>query len=159
MMRRSIRIGFSFGLTSGIIGTLGLMVGLESSTNSKLVVIGGILAIAISEGFAEAVSIHIAKEFEKIYTMKEIWESTITTFISKFIFSSIFIVPVLLFKLQTAILESILFGFFLLFVISLITARERNVKPFKLIMKNISIAVFVVIVTHFTGLWISVTFG
>ena len=67
-MRRSVRIGFSFGLTSGIIGTLGLMVGLHSSTNSQLVVIGGILAIAVAEGFSEAVSIHIAEEFENIYT-------------------------------------------------------------------------------------------
>ena len=158
-MRRSIRIGFGFGLTSGIIGTLGLMVGLQASTNSKLVVIGGILAIAISEGFAEAVSIHIAKEFEKIYTMKEIWESTVTTFISKFIFSSVFIIPVMMFDLVTAIMEGVLFGLFLLFVMSLISARERDVEPWKLIMKNISIAVCVIIITHFIGVWIRITFG
>ncbi|MBN1861484.1 MAG: hypothetical protein JW840_08505 [Candidatus Thermoplasmatota archaeon] len=158
-MRRSVRIGFSFGLTSGIIGTLGLMVGLHSSTNSKLVVIGGILAIAISEGFAESVSIHIAKEFEQIYNGREVWESTFTTFISKFIFSSVFIIPVIIFELHVAILESILFGLFLLFLISLITARERNVDPIKLIIKNISIAVFVVIITHLSGIWISATFG
>ncbi|KYK22017.1 hypothetical protein AYK25_07585 [Thermoplasmatales archaeon SM1-50] len=158
-MRRSLRIGFGFGLTSGIIGTLGLMVGLESSTDSKLVVIGGILAIAISEGFAEAISIHIAKEIEKIYNMKEIWESTLTTFISKFIFSSIFIIPVLIFELHVAILESILFGLFLLFIISLLTAREKSIKPSILIMKNIGIAVCVIIITHFIGIWISATFG
>ena len=158
-MRRSIRIGFGFGLTSGIIGTLGLMVGLESSTDSKLVVIGGILAIAVSEGFAEAISIHIAKEVEKIYTMKEIWESTFTTFISKFIFSSVFIIPVLIFKLHVAILESILFGLFLLFTISLITAREKNIKPLNLIIKNIGIAIFVIILTYFSGIWISTIFG
>ena len=158
-MRRSIRIGFGFGLTSGIIATLGLMVGLQASTNSKLVVIGGILAIAISEGFAEAVSIHIAKEFEKIYTMKEIWESTVTTFISKFIFSSVFIIPVMMFDLVTAIMEGVLFGLFLLFVMSLISARERDVEPWKLIMKNISIAVCVIIITHFIGVWIRITFG
>ncbi|GAI31399.1 unnamed protein product, partial [marine sediment metagenome] len=39
-MKHSIKTGFSFGLTSGIITTLGLMVGLHSSTGSKLVVIG-----------------------------------------------------------------------------------------------------------------------
>ena len=47
-MKRSVKAGFSFGLTSGVITTLGLMVGLHSSTHSKLVVIGGILTIAIA---------------------------------------------------------------------------------------------------------------
>jgi len=52
-MKRSFRIGFSFGLTSGIITTLGLMVGLYSSTNSQLVVIGGILTIAIADSLSD----------------------------------------------------------------------------------------------------------
>ena len=38
-MRLSIRKGFSFGLTSGIITTLGLIVGLHSGTHSKMIVI------------------------------------------------------------------------------------------------------------------------
>jgi vacuolar iron transporter family protein len=158
-MKLSIRIGFSFGLTSGIIGTLGLMVGLHSSTYSKLVVIGGILAIAISEGFSEAISIHIAEEYENVYTSREIWESTFSTFLSKFTFSSIFIMPVLFFELNKAIILSILFGLYLLFLISLVTARQRNVDAYKLIIKNICIAIFVIIATHFTGLWLSATFG
>ena len=106
MMKRSFRIGFSFGLTSGIIGTLGLMVGLNASTSSKLVVIGGILAIAIAEGFSDSVGIHIAEEYENKHTDREIWESTFSTFISKFVFSSIFIIPVLIFEL--CILNNIL---------------------------------------------------
>ena len=42
-MKISFLKGFSFGLTSGVIKTLGIMVGLNAYTNSKLVVIGGIL--------------------------------------------------------------------------------------------------------------------
>ena len=51
-MRHSLRIGFSFGITSAIITTLGLMVGLHSGTHSKLVVIGGVLTIAIEDAFS-----------------------------------------------------------------------------------------------------------
>jgi hypothetical protein len=40
-MNDSIKKGFGFGLTSGVITTLGLIVGLHSSTNSTLAVIGG----------------------------------------------------------------------------------------------------------------------
>lgn len=159
MMKPSIRMGFSFGLTSGIIGTLGLMVGLHSSTDSSLVVIGGILSIAIAEGFSEAVSVHFSKEFENIFTDREIWESTISTFLSKFAFSSVFILPVVLFDLHRAIILSIMYGLFLLFVISLITAREKQADPTKLIMKNMLIAVVVIIITHFAGMWIAATFS
>ena len=44
-MKESLRTGIAFGLTSAVITTLGLMVGLHSGTHSKIVVIGGILTI------------------------------------------------------------------------------------------------------------------
>jgi len=39
-MKQTLKTGLSFGLTSGTITTLGLMVGLHSGTGSKLVIIG-----------------------------------------------------------------------------------------------------------------------
>ena len=60
-MEHSLKVGFSFGITSGIITTLGLMVGLNSSTNSKVAVIGGILIIAIADAFSDALGIHISR--------------------------------------------------------------------------------------------------
>jgi VIT1/CCC1 family predicted Fe2+/Mn2+ transporter len=87
-MKHSLKTGFSFGLTSGIITTLGLMVGLHSGTHSKLVVVGGILTIAIADAFSDALGIHISEESENKHTKKEIWESTISTFLSKFVFGA-----------------------------------------------------------------------
>ena len=54
----------SFGLTSGIITTLGLIVGLHSGTHSKLAVIGGILTIAMADAFSDALGIHVSEESE-----------------------------------------------------------------------------------------------
>ena len=73
MLKHSIKIGFSFGLTSGIITTLGLMVGLHYGTGSKLVVLGGILTIAIADAFSDALGIHMAEESENIHSSKEIY--------------------------------------------------------------------------------------
>jgi len=86
-MKHSLKIGFSFGLTSGIITTLGLIVGLHSGTHSKLVILGGILIIAIADAFSDALGIHISEESEGKHTTKEIWESTIATFLAKFVFA------------------------------------------------------------------------
>ena len=53
-MKPSFKTGFSFGLTSGVITTLGLMVGLHSGTHSRSVVIGGILTIAVADAMSDA---------------------------------------------------------------------------------------------------------
>ncbi|MBW2566218.1 MAG: VIT1/CCC1 transporter family protein, partial [Deltaproteobacteria bacterium] len=81
-MKRSIRKGLGFGLNSGVITTLGMMVGLSASTQSRLAVIGGIIAIAIADAFSDAVGMHISEESENRHTEKEIWESTLSTLAS-----------------------------------------------------------------------------
>jgi hypothetical protein len=53
-MRTALKIGFSFGLTSGVITTLGLMVGLHAGTHSKSVVLGGLLTIAVADAMSDA---------------------------------------------------------------------------------------------------------
>lgn len=158
-MRHSLKVGFSFGLTSGIITTLGLMVGLHSSTHSRLAVIGGILTIAIADALSDAMGIHISEESENIHTEKEVWESTFSTFFFKFIFSSIFILPLLMLDLSKAIAISIMFGLFFLFVFSLILAREQDAKPHRIIGEHLIIALLVIVAAHYVGKWISLTFG
>ena len=159
MMKHSIKTGFSFGLTSGIITTLGLMVGLNSGTHSKLVVLGGILTIAIADAFSDALGIHISEESENIHIAKEIWQSTISTFISKFVFALTFVIPVLLFELSTAIVVSIIWGLLMLSILSYRIAREQGTKSWKVITEHLIIALVVIILTHYLGGWISSRFG
>jgi VIT1/CCC1 family predicted Fe2+/Mn2+ transporter len=159
MVKHSIKVGFSFGLTSGIITTLGLMVGLHSGTGSKLVVLGGILTIAVADAFSDALGIHIAEESENVHTPKEVWESTISTFFSKFLFALIFIIPILLFELSTAILVSVIWGLSVLSLISFSMAREQGKSPWKVVVEHLVIALVVVAITHYVGDWISSRFS
>jgi len=155
-MKHSLKVGFNFGLTSGIITTLGLMVGLHASTHSKLVVIGGILTIAIADALSDSMGIHMTEESEFTHTTKEVWESTFSTIFFKFVFSSVFIIPILLLKLSKAIVISIMFGLYLLFVNSFVIAREQNANPWKIIGEHLIIAVLVIITTHYIGHFISI---
>ncbi len=157
-MRLSIRKGFSFGLTSGIITTLGLIVGLHSGTHSNLIVIGGILAIAIADAMSDALGIHVSEEFENKHSTKEIWESTISTFLSKFVFASTFIIPVLFLQLSTAIMVCVVWGLSLIAIFSYYIAKQQNVKPYKIILEHLIIAIIVIVITHYVGDWIA-TFG
>lgn len=158
-MIHPLKIGISFGLTSGIITTLGLMVGLHAGTHSKLIVIGGILTIAIADAFSDALGIHISEESESKHTQKEIWQSTISTFFSKLIFALSFVIPVLLFGLSTAILVSVIWGLSLLGIFSFRIAKEQKVRPWKVILEHLIVAIAVIIVTNYLGDWISSRFG
>ena len=158
-MRDSIRTGLSFGLTSGIITTLGLMVGLHAGTNSRLAVMGGIITIAVADAFSDAVGIHISEESENRHTEREIWESTLSTFFFKFIFALTFIVPVAVLALSTAIMVSVIWGLCVLSVLNFIIAAEQKISPWKVVAEHLAIAVLVIIVTHFVGDWVSSVFG
>ena len=157
-MKRSIKTGFSFGLTSGIITTLGLIVGLHSGTHSKLVVIGGILTIAIADAFSDALGIHVSQESQKRNSVKQVWESTFATFFAKLFFALTFLIPILLFELSTAIIISVIWGLLVLTIYNFILAKNRKIKPWKLVTEHLAIAILVIIITHFVGKWISLVF-
>jgi len=157
-MRHSLKTGFSFGLTSGIITTLGLMVGLNSSTHSRIAVIGGILTIAIADALSDALGIHISEESENKHTYREIWESTLSTFASKFIFAMTFVVPVLMLKLETAVFVSAIWGLSLLAIFSFHIAREQGAKPWKVIAEHLIISLAVIFLTNYAGSLIGSTF-
>lgn len=157
-MRLSVRKGFSFGLTSGIITTLGLIVGLHSSTHSDIAVIGGVLVIAIADAMSDAFGVHISEEAENKHTTKEVWESTVATFISKFFFASTFIIPILVFTLDTAIVVSVIWGLFLIAIFSCYMAKLQKTSIPRIVAEHLIIAIVVIVATHYVGEMISITF-
>ena len=157
-MKHSTKIGLCFGLTSAIITTLGLIVGLHSGTHSKLVVLGGILTIAIADAFSDALGIHVSEEAENVHTKKEIWLSTISTFSAKFLFALTFVIPILLFELSTAIVISVIWGLFMLGVLSLTISKEKKENPWESVSEHLIIALVVIVITHYVGDLISSLF-
>lgn len=158
-MRHSLKVGFSFGLTSAVITTLGLMVGLYASLGTRLAVIGGILTIAIADAFSDALGIHMSEESEGVHTQKQIWESTISTFLTKFIFALTFLIPVLLLNLKTAIIVSAIYGLVLIgyFSYHLAVEQHRRNKT-KIILEHLTIAILVILITYLVGIWTASVF-
>lgn len=152
-MKLSIRKGFSFGLTSGIITTLGVIVGLYSSTHSAQVIISGILVIAIADAMSDALGIHMSEESEIKHSTGEIWEATIATFLSKFIFALTFVVPILILNLFPAVVTSVLWGLSLIILFSLYLAKQQNLKSYKVVLEHLIITIAVIVITHLVGDW------
>jgi len=153
-MKHSLRTGITFGMTSGVITTLGLMVGLHSGTHSRIVVLGGILTIAIADACSDALGIHVSEEAENVHTAKQIWGSTIATFLSKFLFALTFSVPILLLPLSTAIIVSLLWGMLILAILSYAMAKSQGEAPWKIVGEHIVIALVVIVITHWVGDWV-----
>jgi len=158
IMKESIKRGFSFGLTSGIITTIGIIVGLGYATNSKPIIIGGILTVAIADAFSDALGIHISEESQKGITKKQIWESTFSTYLSKLFFALLFIIPFLFFEIKTSIYIGIIYGIAMLGILSFFIAKEKRIKPLKVITEHISIAIIVIIITYYIGISINKIF-
>lgn len=152
-MKSSIKIGFGFGITSGIITTLGLIVGLDAGTKSKLAIMAGILVIAIADALSDALGIHIAKEYGEKSSERNVWVATISTFLSKFIFALTFILPFLFLEINHAVIVSIMWGFGLLSVFNIVLAKQRKINPFKVVGEHLLIATLVIILTYFVGSW------
>lgn len=158
-MKPSLTTGFSFGLTSGIITTLGLMVGLHSGTHSKAAVAGGILTIALADAFSDALGIHVSQEAQKGVTTKQVWLATFSTLISKLVMASSFIVPILFLELLPAVAVSVVWGLLVLGIFSYLLGRKRGADGWKMTLEHLVIALLVILSTHFIGDWIAQIFG
>jgi vacuolar iron transporter family protein len=149
-----LRTGIHFGLTSGVITTLGLIVGLHAGTHSTLAVVGGVLTIAVADACSDALGIHISEEGEYVHSTREIWQATVATFVSKFLMALTFLVPVWFCELATAIPVSIVWGLLVITVLSYQLARSQGVWPGKVIAEHLTIAVLVIALTHVLGDWV-----
>lgn len=152
LLRHSLQVGLSFGLTSGVITTLGLVVGLAAGTDSRLAVIGGILTIAVADGLSDALGIHVSEEAENVHSAGEIWTATVATFAAKFLIALSFLPPVLLLELRAAVVASVVWGGLILVVLSLFVARQRRVRALPVVLEHLAVAAAVVVATHLLGL-------
>jgi vacuolar iron transporter family protein len=158
-MQRSKTRGINFGTTSGVITTLGLMIGLIFSTYSKLAVLGGILTIAIADAMSDSLGMHISEE-SLGKSKKEVWHSTKYTFLSKFFFALTFVIPVLLFaNLWTVAVVSSIWGLLLLTGMSLRIAKKNKEPAWKIVGEHLLIAVGVIAITYFLGRFVGRVFG
>lgn len=148
--------GVSFGLTSGVITSLGMIVGLHSATSSRLVVIAGIIIMAIADGLSDAAGVHISEESElekgtAKHTQKEIWAATIFTFISKLTFTLTFVIPFLILPLKSAVIVAIIWGILLLIFLNFAIAKIKQENSLMLISEHVLLALFVIVVSHYVG--------
>ena len=154
-MSVSIRKGLSFGLTSGVITTLGMVVGVNASTSSRLAVIAAIISIAIADAFSDAVAMHVSEESEGVHTRKDVWEATMATFLTKFAFAMTFVIPIWFLALDIAVLIDIIWGLLIMTVFNIFLARSQDERVLRVVFEHLTIAIVVVLITYTAGSFLS----
>jgi vacuolar iron transporter family protein len=141
---------FSFGTTSAIITSLGLVTGLRTFASPRLSIIGGLFIIAVADNIADSLGIHVYQESECLKT-REVWISTFTNFVARFTVTLTFMFLVIFFPVNIAVPVSIAWGLLLLSLLSYSIAKREKKNPVFVILEHIGIAVVVILISNFAG--------
>ena len=156
---KGARTGIFFGATSGVITTIGLIVGLHAGTQSIVAVLGGILVVAVADASSDAMGIHLAQEADPDSTHDHIWAATIWTFITKLVVALTFALPLLWLPLQTAVIVCVSWGLLVITLLSVYLARIQDGNTLHVITEHLGIAIVVVTVSYFIGIWVRTAFA
>lgn len=159
MRNKGARTGIFFGATSGVITTIGLIVGLHAGTESLVAVLGGILVVAIADALSDAMGIHLAQEADPESTDDHIWAATVWTFVTKLVVALTFALPLLWLPLQTAVIVCVAWGLLVITLLSAYLARVQAVRALTVITEHLGIAIVVVTVSYFIGIWVRTSFA
>ena len=150
-MDRGTRTGIFFGATSGVITTIGLMVGLQAGTQSLTAVFGGVVVIAVADSMSDALGIHLAQEADPESTRAHIWAATLWAFVSKFLVAISFALPLMLLPLDQAVLVGVVWALMIVALMSYFLARMQQTSAWRVVGEHVSIALVVIALSHYVG--------
>lgn len=149
--------GITFGAIDAIINIVGITTGLGTIGNRTATIIG-LLAAGIANSFGNAAGFHVSEESEGIHSPREVWISTLLSFLGTFIFTFILLTPLFLMELRNAIISCWIIG--ILSIISLgvwvgKTLKLKKSEIVKLTAEYLVICMSVILLTYFIGKYFS----
>ncbi len=90
----------AFGITSGVLTTVGVLVGVNSATSSRLSVVAAVAAIAVADSCSDAFGMFMSKCAERGESKAVALRHAFMTLLGKFFLPLTFIIPILFFPLE-----------------------------------------------------------
>jgi len=150
--------GFGFGTTSGVITTLGMIVGLYSSSANRLAIIGGIFTVSVADALSDALGEHISEESKNHPRAIDVRNITISTFLSKLLVGLSFVVPFILLPTNHAVVVSVIYSTLVLILLSLRISKRTGQNRYEVITEHLLVGFSVVIITFLLGKWVETAF-
>lgn len=149
--------GAGFGVTSGVLTSLGLVVGLNAGTDSRAAVAAGVLTVAVADALSDATGMHVSHESKG--DGEGSWVAAGMTFAAKLVIALSFLVPVLLLPLGAAVITSVAWGVAILTAWSWYIAGRNGERRSAAIGEHLLIAAVVLAASQALGLLIHATVG
>ena len=144
---------FSFGSTSAVVTSMGLIIGLGTATTRTATIVSGLLIVAVADNITDSLSIHVYQEAEKLEA-RAAFRATLTNFVARLLVALTFAIIVLVLPDPYAGIVALAWGFLLLAGLSYIVARARNVRPVPEVGKHLGVAILVIAASRVIGSWI-----
>ena len=149
--------GATFGAMDAIINVLGIIVGL-GVIGDRVIVVVGLLVAGIANSLGNAAGFHVSEETEGIHTRREVWLSTLLSFIGTFAVTIILVLPLLFFSLSQAMIVSVIGGMVIIMLLGLFNGRHmghNKKQTVSLIIEYLALSVVVIVIAYYLGLFAS----
>ena len=146
----------SYGGTAAVVTSMALISGLSSADATNAIIVSAILIAAFADNLTDSLSIHIFQESEQLEQINA-FTGTITNFIVRLFLCISFALLVIITPIKDVAIVTIVWGMFILAIITYLIACERKVNPLPEVIKHLLVASAVVLSSHVTGSWIAST--
>jgi len=144
---------FSFGGTSAIVTSMGLIIGLGAARASTATIVSGLLIVGFADNLTDSLSIHMYQEAERLEE-RAAFRATTSNFFARVLIALSFVGMVLLLPHTYGGIVVLSWGCLLLAMISYTVARVRGASPWRETAKHLGVAFLVIVVSRLIGAWI-----
>ena len=144
----------SFGATSAIVTSMGVIIGFGAGAISKSPIIAGLLIVGLADNLTDSLSIHIYQESERL-EQRAAFRAAIGNFATRLIISLTFVALVFSFSSTNMLLACLAWGALLLTSLTWLVAKNRNANVATELLKHLTVAAAVVAASFSTGNLIS----
>jgi VIT1/CCC1 family predicted Fe2+/Mn2+ transporter len=145
---------YSFGSTSAIVTSLGIIVGFDVATAPRAAIVAGLLIIGIADNISDSLSIHVYQESENLEGRAAL-RATLTNFSARLVVALAFVAIVLVVPKPRLVAASLACGLLLLGVLTYLVAHARGVSAPREVAKHLAVAAAVIVVSRLIGAWIA----
>ena len=151
---KSFRQGVSFGIVSSAMTVLGMSLGMWSSDGRRKAIVAAIIGLAISNSFADGFSMYMGS-YARGDSGKQALTTSLLTAGTELFLPFMFLIPLYMFKVRTAIILNGLFGVLLVAGTGLYVSeinKESNVEKISSAVMYIAVTMVIMAATYGTGL-------
>lgn len=160
LIRFHDRMGeLTFGITSGVLTTVGVLVGVNSAAASRLAVIASIVAVAMADSWSDAFGMFNSKMAERGASRTQALRFAAATLTAKMLVPLTFILPLAALELSTAVIVCLVWGAVLLALLSAEQALVSQQSVRNMVARNLGLAMFIMLISKTAGHLIGWMFG